>query len=57
MSRPLTLADFSVPIRLRCMHCSEELPKSAPTERFDKYVVVECRKCHLMTPFQLEKTA
>ncbi|HZW05362.1 MAG TPA: hypothetical protein VFF58_00510 [Candidatus Nitrosotalea sp.] len=52
-----TLADCTVPIPLRCMHCDQEFPMSAPIELFDVYVVVECRKCHLMTPFKLEKSA
>lgn len=50
-----TLADCAVPIPLRCMHCIEELPKSALLEEFGTYVVVECPKCRLFTPFKLEK--
>ena len=52
-----TLADCSVPIPLRCMHCIEELPRSASIEVFQNYVVVECPKCKLATPFKLEKSA
>jgi len=53
----LTLADCTVPIPLRCMHCMEELPRSAPIEAYGDYVVAECRKCHLFTPFKLEKAS
>jgi hypothetical protein len=52
-----TLAECTVPIPLRCMHCDRELPRSTPIELYGKYVVAECLKCRCMTPFKLEKTA
>jgi hypothetical protein len=54
---PLTLADCTVPIPLHCMHCDHRLSPASPLEQFGGYVVVECLKCHLMSPFQLEKSA
>lgn len=53
----VTLGEYTVPIPLRCMHCEHFLTKAAPTEQFDNYVVVECLKCHCMTPFKLEQSA
>jgi hypothetical protein len=53
----LTLADCTVPIPLRCMHCDHPLSPASPLEQFGSYVVVECLKCHCMSPFQLEKSA
>ena len=52
--KTLTLADCTVPIPLRCMHCDRILGKTSPLESFGKYVVVECPKCRCMTPFKLE---
>lgn len=57
MSNPLTLAECNVPIPLRCMHCEHLLSPASPLEQFANYVVVECLKCHCMTPFELEKSA
>lgn len=51
-----TLADCTVSISLRCMHCDREFSKSARLEQFDAYVVLECTKCHCMTPFRVEKS-
>lgn len=51
-----TLADYPVP-NPRCSGCCMELPDSAPVERFDNWIVVECPECHLATPFRLEKSA
>jgi phage FluMu protein Com len=57
VKKKITLADCTVPIRLRCMHCIEDLPSSALIEVFENYVVVECPKCKCATPFKLEKSA
>ena len=57
-SKPaLTLADCTVPIPLRCLHCEHELPLTAKLEVYKPYVVVACPKCGCSTPFYLEQTA
>lgn len=55
--KKFTPTDCTVPIPLRCMHCMEELGRLSPVEAYEAYVVVECLKCHCMTPFKLEKSA
>jgi hypothetical protein len=50
----LTLADFTVPIRLNCFHCEKPLPKSASAQLNCGYVIVHCPKCDCMSPFKLE---
>jgi len=57
MNDTLTLADCSVPIPLRCMHCTRIFVLASPVEKFRGYVVVECLGCHCMTPFNLEAIA
>jgi phage FluMu protein Com len=59
MSKPLTLADFTVPIALRCAHCNRLLLKKSPAEISGEYVIVQCRypNCGCMTPFKLESAA
>jgi phage FluMu protein Com len=56
-SKVPTLADCTAPIPLRCMHCDRLLPKFSKLETFGGYVVVECPKCRLATPFKLEKAS
>jgi len=56
-TKPLALADFFVRNVLRCYHCDWILPRKSRCEQSGNYVVVECPKCHLMTPFRLEKSA
>lgn len=53
----ITLADFTVPIPLYCHHCDCKFPKSARVEVNGKYVIVQCPKCGLLTPFKVEASA
>jgi len=57
MKKAMTLADFSVPLPLFCMHCSCRLRPSSPVELYANYAVILCPKCNCMSPFQLEKSA
>jgi hypothetical protein len=57
MSKPKTLADFSVPIPLNCFYCESRLPSRSTVEIHDLYVIVCCPKCGLLTPFKIEKAA
>jgi hypothetical protein len=50
-----TLADFPAADPPRCMHCIEVLAQGCPVEAYGDYLVVECKKCRLFTPFRLEK--
>jgi hypothetical protein len=52
--RPRTLADFSVPLPLYCHHCEKRFVKRSPLYPSKGYVMVQCTKCRLMTPFRLE---
>ncbi len=57
MKEKTTLADFTVPIPLRCFHCGALLPKKTPAELNRGYVIARCLKCQCMTPFKLEQSA
>jgi hypothetical protein len=57
MSATPTLADYS--IAARCPGCGEMLPPSARVEAYpsahSEWIVAECPKCRILTPFRLEE--
>ena len=48
-----TLADFRLRY-VRCCGCIEELPATAIAEQYGEWVVIQCPKCRVTTPFRLE---
>ena len=56
-SKPLTLAQFTVPIPLCCAHCDRRLPNSSTVDIQKPYVIVQCPKCGCLTPFKVEEVA
>lgn len=56
MSAPsATIADYPTANPPRCINCCEVFAAGSPVESFDgEYVVVECLKCRMFTPFKLE---
>lgn len=50
----LTLAEFTIPLPLRCHHCDRRLPKTTRMQRNGPYVIALCPNCGLLTPFKLE---
>ena len=52
-----TLADVAV-LLARCSGCGELLPPTSRVERYptahSEWIVAECLKCRVVTPFRLE---
>jgi hypothetical protein len=51
-----TLADFQVPIPLKCFHCEGTLKPETPIELLGKSAIAHCLSCGNMTPFEFEPT-
>ena len=55
-----TLSDCKLPY-CRCSGCGAELPSTSPVESYptshSEWMVVQCPKCQVVTPFRLEKSA
>ena len=56
----LTLSDFTILLPY-CSACGELLPSTSPVESYptshSEWIVVQCPKCQVVTPFRLEKSA